>query len=681
MASQLVEILYKLKDQASAGLNKVTKATNNVEKSTGKLDKSVKKTGLSMKQFTKGLGVAGLLLVLKKTFTEFTKFESKMVDVGNLFGATGDQVKGMSDQVKNLSNEMPVATQDLAEGLFDVVSAGIEVGESMDFLAVSAKLAVAGVTDVKTAVDGLTSVINAYGLEANRAEDIANLFFEAQKLGKTTIAELSSTIGRLAPIAKAAGLSLEDMFASVSTLTTAGIKTDEAITSMRATLTAIIAPGDEAATVAKMLGFDFSVTALKAKGLVKFLQELKQKTGGNVEIMQKLVPQIRALQGVLALAGEQAENFARNQEDLTDRAGVLTAAYKTQAETVGAKWTVMLNNLKNLGLDVFEIISFPLNLIISSTSALFSVLSGSIFQREAQKMSNLSQKLAKENEFRQKKLLALQNKIKNKKKDTLLVDKEITEEQKNQLEKIKKTLAFIQGDDDDDDDEGKKDKKKEKLTAEQQALKDLESELFQEKKETEQQRLLELSDQEINSLKITEAQKEAIKARQRKIEKKNRKKIAKELFSVLELSAKNEENLIKSSSEFGLNILKKGATGGLKAEAAKQAAIAAGELVIPPLIPLGLARLAGAGIMFGGAAAIDSIKLADGGSMVVDQPTVIGNNVIAGEAGAERIDVTPIDESGQANVMNVTIVLEDGTELAKGVGTAIKQLEREGLLR
>lgn len=69
--------------------------------------------------------------------------------------------------------------------------------------------------------------------------------------------------------------------------------------------------------------------------------------------------------------------------------------------------------------------------------------------------------------------------------------------------------------------------------------------------------------------------------------------------------------------------------------------------------PAGWAEAAGimlgVGVAAAGTAALRSIKLAQGGTMVVDSPTRIGNNVIAGEAGPEKITVQPLGRKGRAN--------------------------------
>jgi TP901 family phage tail tape measure protein len=253
-----------------------------------------------------------------------------------------------------------VAAQDLAEALFDVVSAGVEVGDSLRFLEESAKLAVAGVTDTKTAVDGLTSVINAYGIAASDVGKIADKFFAAQQAGKTTIEELSNAIGSVAPTAKAAGISVDELFGSISALTKQGIKTDEAVTQVKASITSILKPTKEATELWAELrknndqvtiGFD--ALSLRANGLAGFLKQVEEATGGNIDKIAKLFPNVRALNGVLALSTKNFQDLDEISRDVAGAMGLVTEAADKQINTLGGQFTLLSSNIKKAFFDAF----------------------------------------------------------------------------------------------------------------------------------------------------------------------------------------------------------------------------------------------------------------------------------------------------------------------------------------
>ena len=123
----------------------------------------------------------------------------------------------------------------------------------MSVLEVSAKAAKAGLTTTGIAADALTTLINAFGAEAESAEYFADLLFTTVKLGKTTMSELAPAIGGVATIAAQAGLSMEEVSGALAIMTRRGISTDRAVTFLRATMVSMLKPTEEAAEVAENL--------------------------------------------------------------------------------------------------------------------------------------------------------------------------------------------------------------------------------------------------------------------------------------------------------------------------------------------------------------------------------------------------------------------------------------------
>jgi TP901 family phage tail tape measure protein len=337
--STKVNIDVKLKDGVTPGANTASKSVRGLGQSSKKTKGSLSNLLGTFNPFK--IGLAAITAALGVSIAEFAKFESKIVDVGNLFGATDQEMENFQFGILEISKKVPVATQELADGLFDVVSAGVAVGDSLKFLESASKLAVAGVTDVKTAVDGTTSVMNAYGVEFDDVEKITDKFFAAQQKGKTTIAELSASIGQVAPMAANAGVSIDELFGAISSLTLQGVKTTEAVTQIKATISALIKPSKEASDYAKSLGIEFNLAGLEAKGMAGFMQDVMNKTGGSTEALGKLFPSVEALNAVLALSKNNFEDLKTIQSDVANSFGLTDAAAKKQSETISGATTLM----------------------------------------------------------------------------------------------------------------------------------------------------------------------------------------------------------------------------------------------------------------------------------------------------------------------------------------------------
>lgn len=257
-----------------------------------------------------GAAVAAGLVAATKSALEFNK---AMTEVSTLLSNT-DGLDNLSDAVKALSVEYAQAPVDQARALYQIISAGAsDATTQIELLTAANKLAVGGVTNVATAADGLTTVLNAYagtGLDAGRASDI---LFTTMKNGKTTIDELSSTVGKVATIAAQTGVSFEELGAAVGTITKAGIGTSEAMSAVRGVLAAVLQQSEKSQKAAKELGIEFSVAALQAKGLAGFLKDIGD-SGATASQLQQLFGQIEGLTAVMAIGSNNAAEFTAQLE-------------------------------------------------------------------------------------------------------------------------------------------------------------------------------------------------------------------------------------------------------------------------------------------------------------------------------------------------------------------------------
>ncbi|WP_238884532.1 phage tail tape measure protein [Clostridium sp. YIM B02551] len=204
-------------------------------------------------------------------------FESGMAKVSTIADTTKVPIDELKQGVVNLSNETGTSTKDLNDALYETLSAGVDTAKSVGFLNVAIKAAKGGFTDTATAVDGLTTVLNSYGLTADKTNDIANQMLITQNLGKTTFGELAGAIGKVTPIAAALGITTNELFSSLASTTAQGLDTSESVTALKASMSNIVKPTKEASDAAEMLGIDFSVSAVKSKGWIGFLSDVKEK--------------------------------------------------------------------------------------------------------------------------------------------------------------------------------------------------------------------------------------------------------------------------------------------------------------------------------------------------------------------------------------------------------------------
>jgi TP901 family phage tail tape measure protein len=311
-------------------------------------------------------GIAAVTAALAGAVRQAIVFGKQMAEVSTLVDTAKVSMSGLNREILKLASRTSVPLSDLTKGLYQVISAGIPAGEAIQFLETASKAAVGGVTDTKTAVDGLTTAVNAWETGAASASSVSDKFFTAVKLGKTTFGELSGSIGDVASIAKNAGLSLDEVLAATASLTLGGLETSQAMRYLRGVLVQIISPSNEAK---KAFGDLLSVSALQAEGLTGWLEKLNKAAGGNIQKLSEMFESQEALTAIMGLAGSQADDFVRIMGEMARSAGAADEATRKMSNSVDQQWELIKNKwnvvLTELGQDLLPGINDVMGALIA----------------------------------------------------------------------------------------------------------------------------------------------------------------------------------------------------------------------------------------------------------------------------------------------------------------------------
>lgn len=197
-------------------------------------------------------------------------FDAGMRKVNTMLYKTGEEFEGLKQKALEFSSEFGIANKDVTESIYQALSAGVKEDDIFKVLEVGAKASKGGFTDMTTAIDGITNVLNSYGLAADSSNEIANQMLVAQNMGKTTFGELATTVSKVSPIFNQLNLGTNELFSSLAVLTANGIATSEGVSALKAALSNIIKPTKEAENAAKALGISFDAKTLGDKGLMGF---------------------------------------------------------------------------------------------------------------------------------------------------------------------------------------------------------------------------------------------------------------------------------------------------------------------------------------------------------------------------------------------------------------------------
>ncbi|AGN30431.1 tail tape measure protein [Synechococcus phage S-CBS4] len=290
--------------------------------------------GAAVKALSFVAAYAGISKVLGATI----QFGDAMAEVSTLVDTAVVSMDDLSRAAREQAIAFGSTAPEQANALYSIISAGAATSASaVSLLTEANKLAVGGVTDVATAADGLTTVVNAFGIASENAGQVSDALFVGMRAGKTTIAELSRTLGLAAPLASEMGVSVDELVGSVAALTKGGIRTSIAVQGMRAVLAAVAKPTKEAADTAKALGLEFNSAALQSKGLAGFLDDLREKAGGNQDELAKLFGGVEALVPVMALMGTAGQSFNEILEQMKEKSGAAAEAVEKMERSLGFK--------------------------------------------------------------------------------------------------------------------------------------------------------------------------------------------------------------------------------------------------------------------------------------------------------------------------------------------------------
>jgi TP901 family phage tail tape measure protein len=333
MASNSLIIKVGLK-----GAKTVVSGLKGITRGIGRASGSALKFATSWK--TALVGITAIGGALKSA----SKFADGLREIQTIGGQTETELKSLGKQLRLVSGEFGQKIGDTTKAQYDIISAGISGSvRQMETLRASSKLAVAGVSDIGTTADVITSAMNAYGQANLSASHASDVLFKTVEKGKTTIPELGASLGMVMPFASSAGMSLEMVGASMAQITKGGVSTAEATTALKGAIVALDTPTKGAQAEMKKLGFEISRTAegnLDFEATMEDLAKLDSKT------ISKFVPNVRGQLAVKSITKDMVD-FGATVKSFNGIAGVTDKAVAKVNLSLGQQSRMLRENLKS----------------------------------------------------------------------------------------------------------------------------------------------------------------------------------------------------------------------------------------------------------------------------------------------------------------------------------------------
>lgn len=326
-------------------------------KIAGKVDASFKNATKTAKSSLSGLAsaakgafkgiAAGAAAAAVKSAMEY---ESQLANISTLLTGTEEEVaartKEIGEQVLEVSNRTGVSTDDLTDGMYQVVSAFGDTADAAAQLEVAAKAAAAGNATTTDSINLLSAVTKGYGdTSAEAVQKAADLSFATVRLGQTSFPELAASMGKVIPLASTLGVEQEQLFGAMATLTGVTGSTSEVVTQLKATMQGFLSPTKEMQAALSSLGYESGQALLESEGLQGALESLKGTVGGDELAFAKLFSSVEAQTAVLAMAGTQADNLTQKTAEMYEATGAADTAFQRQTDTLA----YTIQSFKNLG--------------------------------------------------------------------------------------------------------------------------------------------------------------------------------------------------------------------------------------------------------------------------------------------------------------------------------------------
>ena len=333
------------------GLQIIGSAMQDVGGKISTVGDGIKSVGEKFMPLTGAIAGIGTAAVLSAT-----SFEDAMAKVSTIADTTAVPIEDLEAQIVELSNQTGISASEIADNVYNAISAGQETGDAVNFVANATKLAWAGFTDSASALDVLTTTLNAYGMEAEEVTHVSDVLINTQNLGKTTVGELASSMGKIIPTAKAAGVSLEQIAAGYSIMTANGIATAESTTYMNSMLNELSKSGTKASTaLTESTGKTFQELMADGASLADVLSILQTSAEESGVSMADMFRSAEAGKAALTLLSGGVEEFNSTVDSMYDSTGKTDEAFdKLNTTSFEAQKTI--NEVKNTVMDLGQTI-------------------------------------------------------------------------------------------------------------------------------------------------------------------------------------------------------------------------------------------------------------------------------------------------------------------------------------
>mgnify|MGYP004461557427 FL=1 len=352
------------KEISNSKIDKLAENFDKVSEASGKASDKLKPASTVVA----GLGTASIAASIT--------FEDSMAKVSTIADETEVSYDSMKKSIIDLSNQTGISANDIADNVYNAISAGQSTADAVNFVTESTKLAKAGFAEAGQSLDILTTILNAYGLEASEVTNVSDILVQTQNKGKTTVAELASSMGKIIPTANSVNVNLEQLGTGYALMTAKGIATAETTTYMNSMLNELSDSGSTVASILKeKTGKSFAELMESGTSLGDSMAIIEQEANNSGLAMSELWSSSEAGKAALVLATDAGQAFNSTLSDMQNSAGATDTAFEKVNNTTGNKLKQSLNEVKNSAINMGDTLAPVTSMVAEGFSKITGMLS------------------------------------------------------------------------------------------------------------------------------------------------------------------------------------------------------------------------------------------------------------------------------------------------------------------
>lgn len=329
-------------------------------------EKGLKATGAILAGTATAIGAIGAASV--KVGSDF---EASMSKVAAISGATGDDLKALTDKAKEMGATTKFSASESADALQYMAMAGWKTEDMLNGLEGIMNLAAASGEDLATTSDIVTDALTAFGLSAEDSTHFADVLAQASSNANTNVGMMGETFKYVAPVAGALGYTAEDTALAIGLMANSGIKASQAGTSLRSIMSRMAKPTKEVQGAMDKLGVSLTDSNGNMKSLNEVMGDLRNGFAGLSEAeaaeMAAALGGQEAMSGLLAIVNASDDDFDKLSDAIYSCDGAAKRMADTMNDNLQGQITILKSGLEGLGISLYENMEAPLKEVVKET--------------------------------------------------------------------------------------------------------------------------------------------------------------------------------------------------------------------------------------------------------------------------------------------------------------------------